>query len=358
MVRSGQPLVERMALVLHDWFATSDDGVGSRKFMLDQNELFRQNGLGNFKSLVRAVTTDPAMLVWLSGLDNRKNAINENYGRELMELFTLGADRGAYTETDVREIARSLSGWRADWDDDIGLYNFRFDTRRWDAGSKTVFGHTGAFTWEDACRLVVEHPLHPSFFVRKLWSYFIPTPPSQAQADALAKTYLDSGFEIRPVLEAILRAPELYGPARMIKPTVVFCAGMLRATGRTIGTDSWVWMCGMAGQLLFHPPDVSGWDDSRWLDTSTMAGRWELVNQVLEGKTVEPYGSYPIESGLGALDAARALWSDPPLTDETVTALTDWANTAIAGNGNGWNRASRANALKMLVGMCPDHHTS
>ncbi len=356
MVRSDQSLVERMTLVFHDWFSTSNDGVGDTAFMFAQTDLFRKGGLGAFDDLVRAVTVDPAMLIWLSGLDSRKGAINENYGRELMELFTLGANRDAYTEDDVRELARALSGWRADWDD--GYYNFRLDPRRFDAGSKTVFGQTGTFGWEDACRLVVENPKHATFFVGKLWSYFIPAPPSDAQLTALATLYTDSGRQIRPVLEAILRTPELYGPARMVKPPVVYVAGMLRATGQTINDDGWVWMCGNAGQVLFYPPDVSGWDDTRWLDTSTMAGRWQLVNQVMEDHTVTPSDSYPAETAADALAAARAFWGDPVLTDETVTALTTWADAAIPTNAHGWMRASRANALKMLVGMSPDHHTS
>ena len=103
MVRSDQPLVERLTLVFDDWFATSNSGVDSREMMIAQNELIRSHVLGSFTDLVRDITIDPAMLIWLSGIDNRRNAINENYGRELMELFTLGADRGAYTETDVRE---------------------------------------------------------------------------------------------------------------------------------------------------------------------------------------------------------------------------------------------------------------
>ncbi len=358
MVRSRHGLVERMALVWHDWFATSQDGVGSRQFMLEQNELFRSQGLGNFGALVKAVTQDKAMLVWLSGLDNRKTAINENYARELMELFTLGADRGAYTETDVRELARALSGWRASWAEGVGLYNFRFDDRRWDSGAKTVFGQTGTFNWEDASRMVVEHPLHPTFFVRKLWSYFIPVAPTDAQADALAALYLQSGREVRPVLEAILRAPELYDGPRMVKPPVVFTAGLLRATDRPITSTHWVWMGAMAGQQLFYPPDVSGWDDTRWLDTSTMAGRWALVNEAMIGKTGKPNSGYPAETAEQALEGARALWNDPPLTDETLTALREWSATAIAAGANGWMRAYRANALKMLVGMCPDHHTS
>ena len=112
MVRTSRPLVERMALVWHDWFATSNAGVGSQKLMLAQNQLFRNHGLGSFQKLLLDVTKDPAMLLWLNGTQNEKGSPNENYGREMMELFTLGADRGAYTERDVREQARSLTGWR------------------------------------------------------------------------------------------------------------------------------------------------------------------------------------------------------------------------------------------------------
>ena len=111
MVRTNAPLIERMTLVWHDWFATSNDGVGSQRLMFTQNQMLRRHALGSFRDLLLDVTKDPAMLIWLSGYVNRKGAPNENYARELMELFTLGADRGAYTEDDVREQARALTGW-------------------------------------------------------------------------------------------------------------------------------------------------------------------------------------------------------------------------------------------------------
>ncbi len=129
MVRSDQPLVERLTLILHDWFATSNADVNNAELMIAQNELLRSHALGSFADLLRAVTCNPAMLIFLSGIENRRNAINENYGREVMELFTLGADRGAYTETDVRELARALSGWTADWNSNDGWVNFRFVAR-------------------------------------------------------------------------------------------------------------------------------------------------------------------------------------------------------------------------------------
>ena len=139
-----------MTLIWHDWFATSNDSVGDARLMIDQNQLFRQNALGSFRDLLMGVTKDPAMLIWLNGIENRKRAANENYARELMELFTLGAGRGAYTEQDVRQLALALTGWRADWVDPTGWANFRYDDTRHDHSTKTVFGKSGDFDWQAA----------------------------------------------------------------------------------------------------------------------------------------------------------------------------------------------------------------
>ena len=182
MVRSNQPLVERMTLVWHDWFATTRQAVDAR-LMIDQNELFRRHALGSFAKLLPAVTRDPAMLVFLSGNENTKWAPNENYARELMELFTLGAGRG-YTERDVREQARALTGFRSDWREGVGHVRFRFDRKRHDKGRKRVFRQRGDFGWRDACRLCLEHRSHPSFFVRKLWSLSSPASPTPRPSGA------------------------------------------------------------------------------------------------------------------------------------------------------------------------------
>ena len=176
MVRTRRPLVERMTLVWHDWFATSNAGVGSQKLMLAQNRLLRRYALGSFDRLLVSITANPAMLIWLSGTDNRKDAPNENYGRELMELFTLGEGNG-YTERDVREQARALTGWTSTWKRGKGQTDFRFDPKRHDPGMKTVFGKQGTYSWRDSVSLCIHHPKHAPFFVRKLWSYFIPVPP-------------------------------------------------------------------------------------------------------------------------------------------------------------------------------------
>src|SRR4051812_14696117 len=209
MVRTSRPLVERMALVWHDWFATSDAGVGSQRLMLNQNQLFREHALGSFPDLLSDVTKDPAMLLWLNGSDNAKWSPNENYAREMLELFTLGAGHG-YTESDVRQNARALTGFRNDWKRGVGSVNFRYDASAHDTGIKTIFHKRGAFTWKDSVDLAASHPSHPAFFVTKLWGYFIPTPPDAASQRALAHVYVANGKRIKPVVSAILKHPALY----------------------------------------------------------------------------------------------------------------------------------------------------
>jgi uncharacterized protein (DUF1800 family) len=361
MVRTRRPLVERMTLVWHDWFATSNDGVGSQKLMLRQNGLFRTNALGNFRTLLFGVTKDPAMILWLSAADNTKWEPNENYARELMELFTLGVNRG-YTETDVRQQARALTGFRYDWTD-AGPVRFRFDRDWHDTGYKTIFGKRGRFDWEDACRLCVGHWRHRSFFVRKLWSYFIPTPPSAATQTELQRLYVRGDYAVRPVVAAILRHPALYTGPRMVKPPVVFVAGMLRAKKRGVDTDAWTWLGDMAGQHLFQPPNVAGWDDARWLDTATFRGRWHLANYALERYTKDPdaaRGTEPFDAA-ALVQRAVAFWGSPTLSTPTRNALVDFAGRALATADATWKQETYPvlvqNALRQLIAISPDYQT-
>jgi hypothetical protein len=360
MVRTSQPLVERMTLILHDWFATSNANISKTQQMIDQSNLFRSRCFGSFLDLFEAVTVDPAMLQWLNGNENYKWAPNENYAREMMELFSLGADRGAYSEDDIREQARSLTGWRNDWSGEEGAYNFRFEPKWHDTGTKTVFGKAGNWGWEDACRLCVEHPLHPSFFVEKLWSYFVPGSPPAAMREGLEGAYLGSGWQIRPLLEAILMSPEFYEGPPMVKPPVVQLATMLRALGRYVDTEAWVWLCEEAGQRLFWPPNVSGWDDNRWLDTSRMRARWNMVTYALEGISVDawndPYST--TETPEEALARAFVSWDSPELRQEHRDELLDFARRSesliVANWQKGPYRALRQNALLQLIGVSPD----
>ncbi len=360
MIRSDHPLVERMALVFHDWFATSNEGVSRQQQMIDQSNLFRRKCFGSFLGLLKAVTVDPAMLQWLNGIENDKDAPNENYGREMMELFTLGADRGAYTEDDVRENARALTGWDADWDDDLGMINFRFEADRHDSGRKTLFGHSGNWDWKDSCRLCVENSKHASFFVTKLWSYFVPTPPSADTLKALIGIYKKSGYGIRPVLEAILMHPDFYRGAPMVKPPVVYLAGMLRTLGRGVDTQSWVWLCSQMGQQLFWPPNVAGWDDTRWLDTSTMKARWLGVTYALDGHNLDAWNDgYDAEETVDeALNSALGAWAWPALRAEQQSELAGFSKRVEDRIVAPWQRqpylAMRQNALRQLIAVSPD----
>ena len=369
MVRSDQPLVERMTLIWHDWFATTNDDVGNVRLMLAQNETLRRHALGSFTDLTTDVTRDPAMLAFLNGIQNNRWRPNENYARELMELFTLGADRGAYTETDVRELARALTGWRADWVDGSGFQNFRFDPDRHDTTTKTLWSgkphmRRGALGWRDAVTACLEHPLHASFFVTKLWSYFIPTPPDRTTQAKLEELYQRSGHAIRPVVEAILLHPDLYRGAPLVKPPVVLTAGLLRMRGRTIQSSSWSWLGDAAGQQLFLPPNVAGWKDHAWLDTATVKGRWYLAYEVLNGEYLDPWqvGYSTTETPAAAVQSALSFWGDPVISAQLRSELDVFAAAAVPAGLAGWEqgplRAMRQNALRHLIVASPDFQTS
>ncbi len=376
MVRSDQQLVERMTFIFHDWFANSNEKVNSQRMMLEQNELFRSMCFGSFHDLFLAVTGNPAMLVFLDGIDNEKRNPNENYAREMMELFSLGADRGAYTQDDVKEMARVLTGWTAEWGSQ-GLHEFEFDTARHDKTEKTLsaaFGTSGNpikgnWDWEDAVRLCVEHPLHASFFVTKLWGYFIPSPPDEATLASLQGLYTSSGYSIRAVLEAILQHPDFYDGPELVTPPVVYNAGLLRSIGRPIDTNVWTWLSANAGQQLFYPPNVSGWDFSSWLDTSTTKARWEMASYVTSKTYENPWPKAgeekysETEEPAAAFANAMSYWANPLLSSESSECIARFSETCPAGTSKTkWElspyRAMRQNALRMLIATSPDMQVS
>ena len=362
MVRSNHQLRERMTLIWHSWFATSEEASNAR-LMIRQNWMMRGHALGNFHRLLVDVTKDPAMLLWLNGSSNNKYDPNENYGREMLELFTLGADRG-YDQRDVHQNARALTGWTNKWSAARGPTDFHFDPKLHDDGVKKIFGQRGRFTWVDSCRLAVHHRTHPSFFVSKLWDYFVGEPLRAGDARALARTYVESGLEIRPIVEAILRHPLFYDGARLVIPPVVFCAGMLRASRQTIVTTDWSWVAQETGQVLFQPPNVSGWDYADWLDTARWAGRLDAVNTALTHRTIDTDSKdYPKhETPSQAVRSALGYWGDPPLSAVTRGNLEAFSHRVQRGINAKWEarpyREIRQNALRALIPMTPDWQTA
>jgi uncharacterized protein (DUF1800 family) len=364
MVRTSQPLIERMTLIWHSWFATSLEATGAQ-LMLNQNQMMRSHALGNFLSLLMDVTKDPAMLLWLSGAENVKGYPNENYAREMMELFTLGADCG-YDQADVTQQARALTGWTYTWAPgrQAEPQDFRFDPTMHDDGVKRIFGKRGRFNWQDSCHLCVGHDSHPAFFIDKLWGYLIPTPPPKAVKAALERAYVKGGYEVRPIVEAILRHPLFYEGPRMVTPPVVYVAGLLRATRQTITTDDWSWICEYAGQMLFDPPNVAGWDYTHWLDTSRWVGRLTAVYYAIEKLNVKyPDPKYSsTETPAQAVARALAFWGNPTLSATTHENLLAFARQVQRTITADWEqnayRILRQNALLTMIPVTPDWQTS
>jgi uncharacterized protein (DUF1800 family) len=278
MVRSTRPLQEKMTLFWHDHFATRSQ---TTPLMLAQNATMRAKGLGSFSELLYLMTLDTALARFLSLTRNVAEAPNENYARELMELFTLGS---GYTETDIREAARALTGVREQRENGqlTGLY---FDSSKHDDGIKTIFGQTGKWGLEDVLRLCLAHPAHAPFLVTRLWDFFVGGPVPEAVRDQLAASYTASGYQIAPLVRAILARPELYvdlGQDDMVKWPAVLIAGQLRTMGAGVSVSDWVPLMASMGQILFSPPSVAGWDwGARWLSSNAMRARFSVANVIL-----------------------------------------------------------------------------
>jgi uncharacterized protein (DUF1800 family) len=311
MIRSPRPLVEKMTLFWHDHFAVNDQDT---PLMMRQNQLFRRRALGSFPTLLRDITVDPAMLLFLSLVDSDKDAPNENYARELMELFTLGK---GYSENDIRQAARALTGFKANWNSN-GFQGTKYVPDRHDAGVKKIFGKRGRFDWKDVLDLVLAHPSHPPFLVNKLWSYFVTEPPSRATTRNLARVYKRSGMKIKPVVAAILSHPALYkhlDAPDMVKSPVVYVAGSLRTAGLPLKTGSPTWMLDSMGQRPFDPPSVAGWEwGPAWMSSNSMRVRFDWGNQLVDEDllgakedTVQPAPT-PADALEQALNAVGRPW--------------------------------------------------
>ena len=361
MVRSRAPLIERMTLTWHDWFATSNEGVNSQRLMINQNRTQRRLSLATFPQMLEAMTKDPAMQIWLSLSGSTKDAPNENYAREMQELFTLGAGNG-YTEADVREHARALTGWTNSWNEATGQPDkFHFDPKLHDDGEKLIYHHRGRFGWQDSVRLALAHPDHPAYFAAKLWSYFSPAELPKGDIRAAAALYSASGKQIRPLVEAYLMHPLFYDGPRLVKPPIVQIAGMLRGTGRYVDTDAWAWESELAGQMPFYPPNVAGWDATRWLNTDTWLSRFNLTSQMIQRSDVLDPAKAKVKSEPRAMTrAAIAFWGGPTLTPATHDALDAYARAAMATATADWERQQYpvliVNALRALVVASPDYH--
>jgi uncharacterized protein (DUF1800 family) len=280
MLRTRRQLAEKMTLVWHNHFATAVS-KSPPEMMAEQIDLFRLQGLGNFRTLLASVTRDPAMLVWLDNRYNTKQHPNENYAREVMELFTLGL--GNYTEDDVREGARAFTGWTVK----NGQPLYRADLH--DAGVKTFLGRTGAWTADDAIDIIVQQPIHQRFIARKLLESFVYSDPEPELIEAVASVYAISGYDLAKTVGAIIRSNVFYS-ARAYraepKSPIEFAIGTLRTIGATSIPPNLPGVLARMGQEPLNPPTVKGWDGGpAWINTSTMLARFNFINALIATNT-------------------------------------------------------------------------
>lgn len=284
MHKTTSPLREKMTLFWHDHFATSAQKVREPVLLINQNELFRKHAFGSFSDLTRAIVNDPAMMIYLDSQSSRKGKPNENFAREIMELFTLG--EGNYTENDIREAARAFTGSSVNRLSGEVFHN----RRQWDEGKKSIFGKDGAFTGDDVVTLIFERKEPSRFLAKKLWEFFAYENPSESAVDALAQVLRDADHQTGPLLREIFLSREFYSEAAIrsqVKSPIQFLIQMMKQldvaeppTGFPITAQQ------QLGQILFLPPNVAGWDWGKaWINTNTLLTRYNLAGFLTKGST-------------------------------------------------------------------------
>ncbi len=345
---SHAPLVEKMVLFWHGHLCTSMDKVFNRRWVFDQNQLFRSHGLGNFEELVQRVSVQPAMLAYLDNDRNVAGSPNENFSREVMELFTLGV--GNYTESDVTESARAWTGHILN---DAGAYAFTPEAHDW--GAKTFFGDTR--NWDGP--MVLDHIINgpkkntvARFIATKLWSFLAYPNPEPGVVDVIAAAFANSGMEIKPLIRAILLHPQFRSDrARngLIRSPIEYVVAAMRISGLPCEVAHPEWTLRPMGQQPFYPPNVSGWKQNNyWVNSSALwakskfAGnvRWRLYDQ---NKLDDSSSKTPAQ----AADAALGLYGITNPSAATRNALINYVTDERANTS--WAERSGLLLLPLLT---------
>ena len=313
MIAAERPSTERLTFFWHGVFATSVQKVRSASMMSTQHQTLRRLGAGELRALVAAMTVDPAMLVWLDGQRNQRGRPNENLARELMELFTIGV--GHYTEDDVRQAARALTGWRVD----RAAGTASFEQRRHDGAELTVLGHTGRMGVDELVGVLAGHPRCPRFIAERMWQRFVSdTPPSAQRLDELAGHAASAG----ELLHAVLASPEFRAPESvLVRQPVEWLVAAHRALGVPLG-DQAVGGLRSLGQVLFAPPSVGGWPAGpAWLTTSAARSRLAVAGSIAADADLPALRARPQGERVHAAGELLSLdW-----TDRTAAALAEAA---------------------------------
>ena len=342
LLSTPSPLTEHMVVFWHNHFTSSLRKVKLPDLLYQQNALYRDHALGNFAIMLRSVARDPAMMVYLDTNDNRAAAPNENFARELMELFTLGEGHG-YTEADIREAARAFTGWR--YRPASGPV---FERRVHDSGQKTVLGQTGAFTGDDIVDILLRHPRTAEFITEKLWREFISADPDADLVRRLAAQFRDSGYELKPLVESLLLS-DAFRAARgtLVKSPVELIAGTFRAFGAAPRDPRVLSVLGRSmGQDLFDPPNVKGWPGGlEWVDTANLPVRHAFLYGAAQTLALVETGA---RQGPGARAAGRPKrLPEAPMPPPTVEPGMDAGMDAGGMAGDGQSTAPRVTFARL-----------
>jgi len=274
MIHTRRPLLEKMTLFWHGHFATGNSKVDNPRLMVKQNQLLRDNALGKFRDLLLAVSRDPAMIIWLdNGLSSKKHA-NENYGRELLELFTLGV--GHYSEDEVKAVARAFTGWKQ------RNGEFFYDEKDHDEGPETFLDQSWAWSGEEVVDAIARHPATAARLAKKLVRFFVADEGLEGLEKEVADKYLETGGDIRACVGRILHSPRFFQASSIrarVKSPVEFVVGAIRELKSTMPMRSIPPALAKMGQVLFNPPTVKGWDGGLdWINTATLFERAAFAN--------------------------------------------------------------------------------
>ncbi len=353
MIATKNPLQEKLALFWHGHFATAESKVGSPFLMRQQYQLFLALGLGNFRDLAVAVSKNPAMLIWLDGNQNRAKSPNENYGRELLELFMLGI--GNYTENDVKAAARAFTGWSFTGDRSVSggrqyiSGTFAFDEKQHDKNPKTFLGQAigtpANGDWlSDGLAIIdgaLRQPAAARFIAGKLFSFFVWDGPDAATIAPFAEAFARNTFDLRELLRAILLSPEFSSErayrAKAKSPSE-YVVGLLRALGVPNATRDTVNSARRMGQELFNPPNVGGWTSGLgWISPGSILDRANFANRTV---TARQTNATAVMFDPALAMQGKALTTPEQFTDHFVGLLLD-------GNATPEQRAALNNYLRL-----------
>jgi uncharacterized protein (DUF1800 family) len=346
-LETANPLAEKMTLLWHNHFATSNVKVRSTEKMNTQHALLRGHALGNFADLFRALARDVAMLMWLDGNANRKRHPNENFAREVMELFALGV--GNYSESDIKEAARAFTGWH------VRNEEFWFNKVQHDPGVKKVLGKSGKFKGDDILEICLQHKACARFVASKLLSAFVQPNPGAALLDALAARIRFHKFEIAPVMRELLSSQVFYASESrrvIIKSPVELVVSTFRSLDGRAKLAECVQLMSDLGQNLFEPPTVKGWEGGRlWINSATMLQRANFASQVTAGERFGKIGERSRQAG-SVQARVRAYLELLLAADVSETTREDLTNYLRGAKGSA---TERNKGLVQLIMTMPEY---